>query len=68
MIHEELVARFSKPLKAMIHGKMKEALLGIATLEEVDEATFGRFVEFIYTGDYNPATAVKVVKLVEEEN
>lgn len=66
-IHQELVARSSKPLKAMMQGKMKEALEGVATLEEVSEATFGRFVEYIYTGDYNPAAAVKAERVVEKE-
>ncbi|KAI9888788.1 MAG: hypothetical protein M1814_006293 [Vezdaea aestivalis] len=34
---------------------MKEAREGCATLEDVDQSTFSRFAQYIYTGDYDPA-------------
>jgi cell division protein FtsN len=49
----------------MMENGMKETQDNSAPLRETDEHTFGRFVEFIYTGDYNPAEPVKVVKVLE---
>jgi hypothetical protein len=46
-VHQELIARISEPLKAMMQGRMQEAQSGSATLEEVDKVTFGRFLEFV---------------------
>ncbi|KAI9894747.1 MAG: hypothetical protein M1814_002104 [Vezdaea aestivalis] len=34
---------------------MKEARERCATLEDVDQSTFSRFAQYIYTGDYDPA-------------
>lgn len=33
---------------------MRESIERVATIPDVDEETFTRFVEFLYTGDYNP--------------
>lgn len=38
-----------------MHGDMKEARKGQARIEEVDENTFARFLEFCYTKDYPAA-------------
>lgn len=40
---------------------MKEACDGFACIEEVDEDTFARFVEYCYTGDYPAAEHVVVL-------
>jgi hypothetical protein len=55
MIHSELVASMSKPLSAMVNGKMKESIECQAEWPEVDEAMFIRFCEFAYTGGYKAA-------------
>ena len=39
----------------MISGKLKEAVEGHATLNDVSEGTFARFARWLYTGDYRPA-------------
>ena len=39
----------------MIHGSMAEAQKGFATIEEVDQGTFSRFVEWLYWGYYHAA-------------
>ncbi|KAG4427802.1 hypothetical protein IFR05_016715 [Cadophora sp. M221] len=39
----------------MMNGSMREAIDGVATLEDVDEQTFMRFCEYAYFGDYTPA-------------
>lgn len=36
----------------MMNGGMKETQEGFATLEDVDEGTFVRFLEFLYNGYY----------------
>jgi hypothetical protein len=42
-------------LDRMINGQMAEAQKGFAVLEEVDEGTFARFVEWAYKGYYTAA-------------
>ena len=54
-IHAELVSLHSKPLDRMINGHMAEAQESVATLRDVDEATFNRFIQWAYTGYYFPA-------------
>lgn len=54
-IHAELVSRHSDPLDRMINGQMAEAQKGFAILEEVDESTFERFMEWAYKGYYTAA-------------
>jgi hypothetical protein len=54
-VSRALVARKSKTLEALMENGMKESQKGHGPLEDVDVPTFGRFSEFIYTGDYNPA-------------
>lgn len=55
VVHKVLVARNSFPLKAMMENGMLESQQGRAPLQDTDNKTFGRFVEWIHTGDYNPA-------------
>lgn len=40
----------------MINGQMAEAQKGFAVLEEIDEGTFARFIEWTYKGYYTAAT------------
>ncbi|KAL8846042.1 MAG: hypothetical protein Q9221_008837 [Calogaya cf. arnoldii] len=53
-LHAALVSHHSKPLDRMMNGKLSEAQKGYATLEEVEEDTFGRFAEWINKGYYTP--------------
>lgn len=52
-VHKVLVERTSQPLAAMMNIGMRESQSRQAAMEGVDETTFARFVEFLYTGDYN---------------
>ena len=54
-IHTALLAYHSVPLDALVNGEMEEAKKGRVFWEEEDEATFVRFCEYAYTGDYRPA-------------
>ncbi|XDG09188.1 hypothetical protein ABKA04_008803 [Annulohypoxylon sp. FPYF3050] len=54
-IHDELVARMSKPLRTLVQGEWKEKNEGLVEWSEIDEETFVRFCEFAYTGNYQPA-------------
>ncbi|KAI4227192.1 MAG: hypothetical protein L6R40_008221 [Gallowayella cf. fulva] len=54
-IHAKLVSRHSPPLDRMINGQMAEAQKGFAVLDEVDEGTFERFIEWAYKGYYTAA-------------
>lgn len=51
-IHAELVSQNSKPLDRMINGHMSEAREGFAVIEDVDEGTFVRFIQWAYNGYY----------------
>ena len=55
-IHTVLVAEQSPALKTLVSGFMEEAQTGTATWEEMDEDTFARWAQFVYTGDYSPAS------------
>ncbi|KAI0150972.1 hypothetical protein BJ166DRAFT_628038 [Pestalotiopsis sp. NC0098] len=55
LMHSSLVAKISQPFNAMINGSMQEARVGSAHLPEVDEATFMRFFQYAYRGDYEVA-------------
>ena len=54
-IHSDLVSLHSKPLDRMIHAPMAEAQKGFATLEDLDEGTFVRFIEWAHKGYYTAA-------------
>lgn len=60
ILYKNLVARFSKPLEKMMSNGMKESEDGEAFLEHVDVGTFGRFAEYIHSGDYSAAAPVEV--------
>ena len=51
-MHAALIAECSKPLDRMINGHLSEAKQGSATLEDVDEGTFIRFIRWAYNKDY----------------
>lgn len=61
-VQQEAVARHSESLKVMMQGHMKEAQDGVATLQDVDKATFVRFLEYVYTGDYNVPQPTKAAE------
>ncbi|GIZ37863.1 hypothetical protein CKM354_000129400 [Cercospora kikuchii] len=54
-VHPAVIVQHSEPLAKLMHGDMREAREGQARIEEVDENTFARFVEFCYTKDYPAA-------------
>lgn len=51
-VHADAIAKQSAPLDTLINGPMKEAESGVAEWKDVEEATFIRFCQFAYTGDY----------------
>ncbi|KAI9783313.1 MAG: hypothetical protein M1816_001411 [Peltula sp. TS41687] len=51
-VHAALITHHSEALGALLGGGMREAKEGCALLEEVDEDTFVRFIQYAYTGDY----------------
>lgn len=53
MIHTALVAEQSPALESLVNGSMQEATSGTVIWEDVEEDTFGRFAQFVYTGDYD---------------
>ncbi|KND89567.1 hypothetical protein TOPH_05669 [Tolypocladium ophioglossoides CBS 100239] len=57
-IHSALVAHQSRALDALVNGGMREAHDGCAIWEQVDEKTFTRFGQYMYTGDYDAADPV----------
>lgn len=52
-MHAELVASMSEPLRAVVAGGMDESCRGVAEWPEVEEATFLRFFQFAYTGQFD---------------
>ncbi|KJZ71599.1 hypothetical protein HIM_08993 [Hirsutella minnesotensis 3608] len=69
-IHSALVASQSPALRALIIGGFKESESKEVVWEAVDEKTFVRFCEYIYTGDYQdevPKTNQAPNKLVLED-
>ena len=58
-VHEEAIARLSKPLNTLLRGDMQESHEGCVKWEEVSKETFERFVQFAYTGDYAAPQAVQ---------
>ncbi|MCJ1392038.1 hypothetical protein MMC18_004905 [Xylographa bjoerkii] len=57
-IHSALVAEQSPALRSLVTGNMEEARTGHVTWDDVDEETFARFAQFVYTGDYSPASHI----------
>lgn len=60
MIHSELVAKQSEPLRALITNGMKESLEGVVKWSSVDVETFKRFSEYIHTGDFETQCCVSI--------
>ena len=54
-IHADLVSLHSKPLDRLMNGVLAEAQKGCAILEDLDEATFVRFIEWAHKGYYTAA-------------
>lgn len=53
-IHTLLAAEQSSALHTLVSGSMKEAQTGTVNWEDLDEETFARWAQFVYTGDYPP--------------
>ncbi len=62
-VHAEAIGKQSNALNALINNRMKEGQSRSATFDDVDEATFIRFCQFAYTGDY----AVPIFDVMVEE-
>ncbi|KAL8999634.1 MAG: hypothetical protein Q9169_001594 [Polycauliona sp. 2 TL-2023] len=58
-LHAALVSQHSRPLDRMMNGGMSESQKGYATLQDVEEGTFGRFAERINKGYYTPGEVFK---------
>ncbi|PVH70363.1 hypothetical protein DL98DRAFT_437174, partial [Cadophora sp. DSE1049] len=54
-IYIAVVESLSAPLAVMMNGSIREAIDGVATLEDIDKQTFMRFCEFAYFRDYTLA-------------
>lgn len=54
-IHEGAFSKLSEPLKALLTGDTVEARQGRFEWHDVDKATFVRFTQLAYTGDYTTA-------------
>ena len=52
-VHSGLIEQHSDTLAALVGGRMVEARERCAHLEDTEEDTFIRFLEFAYTGDYS---------------
>jgi hypothetical protein len=53
VVHEEAIASQSPALEALMRGKMSECASRVVTWIDVDQETFVRFAQFVYTGDYS---------------
>ncbi|KAK0949908.1 hypothetical protein LTR91_026071 [Friedmanniomyces endolithicus] len=60
-LHPHLVASHSRPLGALVNGSMHEAKERCALLDDTTPATFVRFGQYIYTGDYLAAEQVVIL-------
>ncbi|KAK1237966.1 hypothetical protein MKX08_002545 [Trichoderma sp. CBMAI-0020] len=58
-IHSALVACQSPALNALVNGGMKEAIERRVIWKDVNEDSFIRFSQYVYTGDYDGATPSK---------
>ena len=74
-VNASLVASQSKPLTSLVSGggssphggQMRESLERRAILDDVDEDTFARFVEFALTNSYTPAEPCEYISEDEED-
>ena len=68
LVHVSLIAKQSSALHHLVHKPMKEANNQEAVWDDIDEGTFERFSQFIYTGDYDsPSHYKETPYLVEGE-
>jgi len=58
-LHKSLVSRASPALTALMENGMRESQERYASIPDVDEITFARFAEFVYTGDYNTPQPIR---------
>ncbi|KAH8650846.1 hypothetical protein BGZ60DRAFT_520242 [Tricladium varicosporioides] len=52
-VYEEAFAQLSPKLRALMQGSLQESQTACAVWEDISKETFGRFVQFAYTGDYS---------------
>lgn len=64
-LHKSLVSRLSPALSALMENGMRESQDRFASIPDVDEATFARFAEYLYTGDYNTLQPVRSQETLE---
>ncbi|KAH7403908.1 hypothetical protein BKA64DRAFT_573398, partial [Cadophora sp. MPI-SDFR-AT-0126] len=65
-VHEDAIAQLSTPLRILVKSS-PEAQVGSVRWKDVSKATFERFVQFAYTGNYSiPETEKR--SAVKEEN
>jgi hypothetical protein len=56
-IHEEAIARLSKPLESLVKSNLIESRAGCVVWKDVSKEMFERLVQVAYTGDYSvPST------------
>lgn len=65
-IHTALIVEQSPALRSLVTGPMEEAQNHTVIWDDVDEDTFTRFAQFVYTGDYIPAPHIFVPTPVKE--
>lgn len=54
LVHAAAIADHSPALSALVYGPMLEANTQSVTLNDMAEADFIRFCQFVYAGDYTP--------------
>lgn len=65
-LHSAVVASQSRALNALVNGSMKEAAERATTWENVDEQTFIRFGQYVYTGDYEGEAPLRPEPVLKE--
>ncbi|CAG7939173.1 unnamed protein product [Penicillium salamii] len=67
-VHSAIVSSASPVLNNLVHGGMRESRDKLVDWSHVDEATFNRFCEFLYTGDYTVPSPLLDFALATEQN
>ncbi|OAR00958.1 hypothetical protein LLEC1_01675 [Akanthomyces lecanii] len=67
-IHSALVAQQSPAMAALVTNGMEESLWGCASLPQYDVETFVRFVEYVYTGEFESPGFTKDIQACDDES
>lgn len=59
IVYEEAIAQLSQPLRSLLAGDLSESLTECIIWPDVSKETFGRFVQFAYTGDYSIPSPIR---------